>query len=615
MRRFFSRFLLVALIVVAAVAVIRLTGGSGAEVAIDNVDAEGDVERRAFELYDQAWVAIEAAGSYERGGADSVLAAQAWVVRRATGEVVWRMPAGQRPERGSFVSVRDTVELDAGVYDAYYAALGDPLVRPGAQASGSLGKRVRQAISGGGREWIGDAGRWRFALDLAYPDTDRGLLDRIYGEPPDGGADVVWNALGLRDLERRQTLLRAETPATLLASAVFEATARGVADSAYVIASATGDTLWATRHAGSAWAGGSVKNRAQTDTLRLDPGLYRVVATTDTDHNVGSWTANPPWQPHLWGLRLDYLSGQIGEVDAIGGLPRIAAIACVSDGGADEALQFDVLRPVTATVVAVGEVIGTSVYDYGTVERVGADGRTDRVWHMTDNGTTSAGGQDKNRRGEAAIAFQPGTYRLTYHTDGSYHCGSFGGGAPEPDDFWGIALLASDLSAMDAFEVSASTPIVEVPANPDAPPPPPNPPPPTPPAGALARLTGLGNDATVETTFELDAETRVCVVGVGELLPSERLDYGWIEDTEGEVVWELTRSNSERAGGASKNRVGSAALTLVPGTYTAHFRTNGRHAAGAFEGGAPDAPEAWGLEVRRLRAGESVQDCLPLPYR
>ena len=85
-----------------------------------------------------------------------------------------------------------------------------------------------------------------------------------------------------------------------------------------------------------------------------------------------------------------------------------------------------------------------------------------------------------------------------------------------------------------------------------------------------------------------------------ELLPGERLDYAWIEDARGERVWETTRANTDPAGGSPKNRVFDGILTLDPGRYTAHAVTNGRHAAGDFEGGAPDEPDAWGLRIDRL---------------
>ncbi|HEX8385931.1 MAG TPA: hypothetical protein VF576_07090, partial [Rubricoccaceae bacterium] len=87
---------------------------------------------------------------------------------------------------------------------------------------------------------------------------------------------------------------------------------------------------------------------------------------------------------------------------------------------------------------------------------------------------------------------------------------------------------------------------------------------------------------------------------LGELLPGERLDYGWIEDASGDRVWEMTRANTEPAGGAAKNRRFDGVLRLDEGTYTAHYVTNGRHAFGAFEGGAPPDPDGWGLRVERL---------------
>jgi len=88
---------------------------------------------------------------------------------------------------------------------------------------------------------------------------------------------------------------------------------------------------------------------------------------------------------------------------------------------------------------------------------------------------------------------------------------------------------------------------------------------------------------------------------VGELSISGRYDYGWIERTgTGEVVWEMTWEHTRPAGGDARNRRADTTLTLTPGSYTAHFRTDFSHAYGQFEYPAPDEPEAWGLRIERL---------------
>ncbi|MEL6616835.1 MAG: hypothetical protein AAFQ43_13915, partial [Bacteroidota bacterium] len=415
MRSIASRILLVGLVAVVLVLVIlRADANGNALVDITRVKAERQPIERAFEVREPMRVAIEASGSFESGGGDSVLAAHGWLVHRETGRVVWRMRPSARPSRGAYVLLRDTLALEPGTYDAVYAALGDPLVRTPEASGGGIGSSIRDFFSRGGRGWVGDSDRWKLIVEPATSE-DRGRGDRLDDDvlfaDPD---DLVWSTGPARSRSRYETTLRVTEPVQVRLDALFESTGGAVADSAMLV-SAEGDTLWTVRPDRSTWAGGSIKNRQQSDTLSLPVGQYRALYVTDRDHAYGSWTANPPWQPWRWGLRIApadsaAASGAITALDPLRDLPRVAEHFCVG-GSALEETRFEVLEPIDVQIVAVGEIVGDEAYDFATLAR-----SSEIIWDLREASLMQAGGASKNKRAEETLSLSPGVYTLRYQT-------------------------------------------------------------------------------------------------------------------------------------------------------------------------------------------------------
>jgi hypothetical protein len=622
-RRLVSRFLLVALAVAAGVAVWRFAGGSrgGAVVALDGLRAES-LAHQAFRLDAPARLALDAAGSFEERP-DTALAAFGWIVRRADGALVWRQRPGVHPPRGLVSAVRDTVRLDAGVYDAYFASYGDPVVRaaaaPAAPPSG-LRERIREALSRGGRAWQGESGRWHFRATGATA-ADRDLAVALDDEPaPVDDAETVWAEQALGSGRRESALIRVSAPVTVRVEAVLEAAGDVVADSAAIVrVGAPADTVWAFAARGTVPAGGSVKNRRVDARVRLTPGLYRATVHTDGVHAAGDWTATPPWAPWTWGVRISRTgapASAVGLVDteAIAAevragtsrLPVLAEARCVGTSRTVD-VGFVLSATVDALVVAQGEITSDGAYDYATLVR-GAAGAGETVWTMTRDESESAGGDSRNRRVAHLLALAPGAYTLRYQTDGSHDCedGYSSGSDPDDEGFWGATVVALD-PALDPATIQRLAPISTGVSTGDEDEPVYGDEGPNSQLGVTVARGGeeilaferVGNDARLERAFTLDAATRIRIVAAGELLPSAALDTGWIENAQGERVWELTRANSVPAGGQPKNRRFDGVLTLAPGRYTAHYVTDDRHAYGAFDGPAPDDAE-WGLRIERL---------------
>lgn len=75
-------------------------------------------------------------------------------------------------------------------------------------------------------------------------------------------------------------------------------------------------------------------------------------------------------------------------------------------------------------------------------------------------------------------------------------------------------------------------------------------------------------------------------------------DYGWIENSSGEKVWELTPSSTKHAGGALKNRVIDTALKLKAGHYTLHYVSDESHSP-IFWDNAPPKAGFYGIILKK----------------
>jgi len=582
-----SRLLLASLVVAALWAVVRLGGDDHDEDAVHFTRLRPDrVEHAAFTVGPGgARVAIEAIGSLDVGvgpdGAPS-LAAFGWLVHRDSARVAWTPRVGARPERGSVVSQRDTVQLAPGTYDAYFTSYGDPDRLP-PPPRGAFG-RLRRSLTGGARTWVGEADRWRFVVTGAT-DADRAALVRATTDDGPSDPRALTTLLPEQTEYMVTTWLRVEAPSRIRLAGVTEVRGGVVEDSLSVYRLDTGRYVWSARPSDGEWAGGAVRNRMYDTTLVLTPGLYRVRAYADEVHGPTEWAANPPPVPSRWGLRVYAEPGARVAVQGVGsldGLPEIARLDCIGPG-TDRRLFVDVRDSVTVGVEAVGEMSSDDDrYDVGSVERV-VDGTPTTRWTMAYDATEHAGGADRNRRQVDWLALEPGLYALRFTTDDSHDCtDEFGGDGPT-NPFWGIRLVAGT-SEVDPASFRVNNEALEGH-------------PPVAAGNVLARLTGLGPDEDVSAPFTLDERSDVRVVALGELLPSRRLDWGWIEDEDGTTVWEMTRANTVAAGGDAQNRRFDDVITLDAGDYRLRFRTSDRHDADGFDGPPPPGAEDWGIRV------------------
>ena len=615
MRTLASRLLLIGLLVVAIVAVVRLTSGpSGALVAFDHLAAD-DLAHASFTLSAPATLAVDAAGSYEETGtaaSDTTMAATGWVVRRGDGAVVWRLRP-PRPSRGTLVAVADTVRLAAGTYDAYFASYGDPLVRDPGPRDGSLAERVRAFLSRGGRSWVGEAGRWRLVLravgeDRRLASSPASPSDPARAEPAPDGA-LIWQARGVRNRSRPEVLISVAAPARVSVRAVTEITDGVIADRPSIVRLGQRDTVWTAPTEGSVWAGGSLKNRIVTAEVALQPGIYRVAFDADRSHGYDGWAANPPWRPWEWGMTLRRATPD-AAVTVLNPVtldrPVITAFECVGPN-ADRQSEVTVVAPTDVLVVGVGEVDAGSRYDWASLDRRAGSGRDgdhwDSVWEMHGDGAP-AGGADKNRRDVQALALAPGTYRLRYRTDGSHDCVSGYNSDGGPDaPLWGARLYAldpdADPAAFGARDVSPVSSSEQATAE-------------YPTEGLVAAIDSVGDGRDLRTPFALDRDGAVLVIAAGELSDAQPYDYATIETEDGRQVWSMTWQNTVPAGEDLLHRRLRLELPLPAGRYVLRYRTDGGRSWGDF---GPDSEVLWGVRVYNTTSPEAPAAPPPPPLR
>jgi hypothetical protein len=203
----------------------------------------------------------------------------------------------------------------------------------------------------------------------------------------------------------------------------------------------------------------------------------------------------------------------------------------------------------------------------------------ERAWEVTRwRDTKPAGGADKNRLFDGQVRLPAGDYVLHFGTDGSHSYDAFN--APPPYDplNWGITLLPAGEADRSAFHLQ------EAPAR----------------AEPLVDLTKARDGDYLEQPFRLSRQTTLRVVCLGEYSHGDHefADRGWIEKaTGGDVVWEMTRRNTQHGGGAEKNRMFDDVVTLPAGDYVAYYVTDDSHAYRDWNSDPPYEPEAWGLAL------------------
>lgn len=115
---------------------------------------------------------------------------------------------------------------------------------------------------------------------------------------------------------------------------------------------------------------------------------------------------------------------------------------------------------------------------------------------------------------------------------------------------------------------------------------------------AAISLSATDDDLYLTQGFEIKKPAEVNIYAVGEARDDGNFDYGWIINTETrEKIWAMDYWESERAGGADKNRSVNKSLSLPAGRYAAVYITDDSHSPYEWNSAVPYDPAFWGLTV------------------
>ena len=253
------------------------------------------------------------------------------------------------------------------------------------------------------------------------------------------------------------------------------------------------------------------------------------------------------------------------------------AIVQMIDVGDDEHLKrgFTLSSPMDLQIYMIGEGRRSSreMYDYGWI--IDADTR-ERVWEAKARRSEHAGGAYKNRLFDDVISLSAGNYIVHYITDDSHSAEEFNMMPPYDPRHWGITIWALSGDFEDAYiaeyEEETEKPIVEI--------------------------TRLREDVVESQGFELLQPSKLRVYAIGELGSSGMCDYGWIVDARTrEIVWEMTKRNTEHAGGGRKNRMVDEVIELLEGVYLTYYTTDIGHSYNDWNTSPPFDPDAYGITI------------------
>jgi hypothetical protein len=118
-------------------------------------------------------------------------------------------------------------------------------------------------------------------------------------------------------------------------------------------------------------------------------------------------------------------------------------------------------------------------------------------------------------------------------------------------------------------------------------------------ASVVFEATGVGDAASVKKiiTVSRDVTARIYALGEGRG-KNDVFDYGWLTNTSTrERVWDMNVSNTEHAGGASKNILFNGDVRLPKGAYELSYVTDDSHSREDWNSSPPYDPFNYGISI------------------
>lgn len=547
---------------------------------IENVRPK-QIKSAGFSTDRQQKVEIETFGFYLKiqGKYDFTLT-NAWILDADSRELMWEMKdAAVKPEPNKLQSFKDAVILPAGNYEVHYSFFPYYTYKDGYAFDGFI-NHIFYKLFG----WKYEDGEWAFFDE--YDDKFKDFRITVSGS---GNSTKLKDQIGahknrsfismsgLRGNVYETTGFELKKPMELEIYAVGEANEEGNYDYAWIINTQTLEKVWKFSFENSGHAGGAMKNRRFHKKVKFDEGRYALFCVTDDSHHEGEWNSAPPYDPAFWGVNLKTVGKNAASVETFDYeyIPEkdvVVKLTRMRDSDF-RSFAFSLAKPATFRVYAIGEGKDGRMYDYAWI----VDGKKHKkVWEMDFKKTEHAGGSPKNRLFDGLVSLDRGSYVVNYATDGTHSYKDWNESAPYDPEHWGITLIAAD-DKFDFDWISEYKPEED--------------------QSVLAGITRVRDSEYKRKSFELEKNSVVRVYALGEGKHGTMYDYGWIEDSKGQVVWEMTYKMTNHAGGDDKNRLFDDQVMLKKGKYDVYYATDGSHNFGDWNSDPPFDQSNWGITV------------------
>jgi hypothetical protein len=566
---------------IALGAVLPISAGGTTLTEIQRVH-RGELRMDGFVLDQDQEVHVEAVGLFHRSKSLRFLLSNTWILDADTRDVVWEFHRADAkrisPDMREFSG---DVKLARGTYEVYYASY--PYYRHRDFKAEGLGDLITQFVNEVlKRDYDIDDSEQLYRQFKIVIEGDGRRISRkdILEHHKRTPENAIVSVKNLRDARFEQIGFKLEKPMDVEIHAVGEAVKDEHYDYSWLINTDTRETVWKFSYWDSDHAGGAEKNRVIKNTLSLPAGSYAAFVAADDSHCFDEWNSPPPYDPMHWGVTIRTTDPKMAryvkafEYEDVVDENVLLELTRLGDD-AFESAGFTLKRPMKLRIYAFGEVVDEELYDYSWI--VDADTR-EVVWKMDPRRSDHGGGAHKNQLVDEVMELNKGNYIAYAVTDGSHSYRDWNASPPYDPKRWGLTVMVPDGKSnrrdFSAYEESTDKAVI-------------------------AQIVRVGNHANEKQRFSISAPTRIRVYALGEGQNGRMYDYAWIEEAKsGRVIWEMTYRMTEHAGGARKNRVCNATVSLDAGEYVVYYESDGSHSFNRWNAKPPADMLSWGITLK-----------------
>jgi len=537
-------------------------------IEIGNVYS-GEIEFAAFELLENSTIEIEGKAANFGESFDGNEAFYGWIIDSETRQIVWdaREAIDFDDEYGMY-DIIDQENLDAGKYEVYYTSsensnfningLGDFFSRFFSKSKTRFNKRYRSKL---GLTITGEKNKF-YEIDPAN------IVDSMV-------KNSIASFIRVKNDENLEAGFSLKDNTKIRVYSIGEIRNNSSYDIAWITNVNTNKIAWKASRENSSFAGGGSKNYLVDEKIELQKGSYILHYISDDSHSFEEWNVLPPDDPQFWGVTIwadtDKDKNNVipfREEDIIKPLidfTKVRDDKFLSQG-------FSLNKDAEFSLLCIGEGNDhEELRDYGWI--INADTK-EVIWSMNNNSNIKhAGGSKKNVMVEETINLDKGNYVAFYSTDDSHSYEDWNASSPFQREKWGLTIWTPEKNVQLFDESDYKSESI------------------------IAEIIRVKDDKDIEKRFTLAEGIDVRVLAIGEGDRSSMNDYGWIEDNNGNIIWEMSYGITRNAGGATKNRLFNKTISLDAGKYTLHYKTDDSHSYNDWNSSPPKNQENYGITL------------------